>query len=111
MIEIRSINQKRYICIPIKNLPKMKQINIKENNSLLSELIDNINDSNEATMITVDNQKQAVLVSVNEWNSIQETLYLLSIPGVKHDLIEGKNTDWEDCTPLEEIEWECGKSL
>ncbi|EAZ91842.1 type II toxin-antitoxin system Phd/YefM family antitoxin [Crocosphaera chwakensis] len=48
-----------------------------------------INDSNEATMITVDNQKQAVLVSVNEWNSIQETLYLLSIPGVKDDLIEG----------------------
>jgi antitoxin YefM len=54
---------------------------------------------------TVDNHKQAVLVSVNEWNSIQETLYLMSIPGVKDDLIEGKNTDWKDCTPLEEVEW------
>ncbi len=83
----------------------MKEINIKENNPTLSSLIDNINQDNQATMITVDNHKQAVLVSVNEWNSIQETLYLMSIPGVKDDLIEGKNTDWEDCTPLEEVEW------
>ena len=44
-------------------------------------------------IITVDNNKQAVLVSVDEWNSIQETLYLISISGVKDDLIEAKNTD------------------
>ncbi len=56
----------------------MKKININENHPILSDLIDNMNDSNEATMITVDNQKQAVFVSVHEWNSIQETLYLLS---------------------------------
>ncbi len=83
----------------------MKEINIKEDNPTLSSLIDNINQDNQATMITVDNNKQAVLVSVDEWNSIQETLYLISIPGVKDDLIEGKNTDWEDCTPLEDVEW------
>lgn len=84
---------------------KMKEINLTENYPILVDLIDSINDSNEATMITVDNQKQAVLVSIEEWNSIQETLYLLSIPGVKDDLIEGKNTDWKDCTPIEELEW------
>lgn len=56
-------------------------------------------------MITVDKNKKAVLISIEEWNSIQETLYLLSIPGVKEDLIEGKNTDWEECTPLEQVEW------
>ncbi len=83
----------------------MKEINIKEDNPTLSSLIDNINQDNQATMITVDNNKQAVLVSVDEWNSIQETLYLISIPGVKDDLIEGKNTDWEDCTPIEDVEW------
>ncbi|HAC65820.1 MAG TPA: prevent-host-death protein [Cyanothece sp. UBA12306] len=83
----------------------MKKINLKENNPTLSDLIDNINESNQAAMITVDDDKKAVLVSIDEWNSIQETLYLLSIPGVKDDLIEGKNTDWSDCTPLEQVEW------
>lgn len=83
----------------------MKEINIKESNPTLSDLIDNLNESNQATMITINHDKKAVLVSVDEWNSIQETLYLISIPGVKDDLIEGKNTDWEDCKPLEEIEW------
>ncbi|MEA5534737.1 type II toxin-antitoxin system Phd/YefM family antitoxin [Crocosphaera sp. XPORK-15E] len=95
------------IKIPSKNSPqmKMKQINIEENNPTLSDLINNVNESNQPTIITVNNNKKAVLVSVDEWNSIQETIYLLSIPGVKDDLIKGKKTDWEDCTPLEEIEW------
>jgi antitoxin YefM len=83
----------------------MKEIHIQENNPTLASLIDNINQSNQAAMITIEKNKKAILVSVDEWESIQETLYLISIPGVKDDLIEGKNTDWEECTPLEEIEW------
>lgn len=83
----------------------MKEINIPDNNPTLSSLIDNINQSNQATIITIGNKKKAILISIDEWESIQETLYLISIPGVKNDLIEGKNTPWEECTPLEEIEW------
>ena len=83
----------------------MKEIHVQENHPTLSELIDTINQSKGATLITLDNNKKAILLSVDEWKSIQETLYLLSIPGVKDDLIEGKNTPWSDCTPLEELEW------
>jgi PHD/YefM family antitoxin component YafN of YafNO toxin-antitoxin module len=83
----------------------MKEIHIQENNPTLASLIDNINQSNQAAMITIEKNKKAILVSLDEWESIQETLYLISIPGVKDDLIEGKNTDWEECKPLEEIEW------
>lgn len=54
--------------------------------------------------MTIEKNKKAILVSVDEGESIQETLYLISIPGVKDDLIEEKNTPWEECTPLEEIE-------
>ncbi len=86
-------------------LPNMKNISIKENSPMLSSLIDKVNESHQATIITVDNHKQAVLVPLEEWNSLQETLYLLSIPGVKEDLLKGKNTDWQNCTPLEEVEW------
>lgn len=83
----------------------MNNINIQESNPTLSALIDTVNQSHQATLITVDENKQAVLVSLEEWNSLQETLYLSSILGVKVDLIEGKNTRWEDCVPLDEVEW------
>jgi PHD/YefM family antitoxin component YafN of YafNO toxin-antitoxin module len=56
-------------------------------------------------MITVDNNRKAILISVEEWNLIQETLHLLSINGAREDLIKGRETRWEDCTPLEEVEW------
>ena len=78
----------------------MNHINLKDPNPTLVDLIDKVNQSQEATLITIDEQKQAVLVSLEEWNGLQETLYLSSIPGVKDDLIIGKNTSWEDCVPL-----------
>jgi len=83
----------------------MNHINLKDPNPTLVDLIDKVNQSQEATLITIDEQKQAVLVSLEEWKGLQETLYLSSIPGVKDDLMEGKNTSWEDCVPLEKVEW------
>jgi prevent-host-death family protein len=78
----------------------MNQINLKEPNPTLANLIDQVNQDQQAILIIINEQKQAVLVSLEEWNSLQETLYLSSIPGVKDDLITGKNTSWEDCIPL-----------
>jgi PHD/YefM family antitoxin component YafN of YafNO toxin-antitoxin module len=83
----------------------MNHINLKDPNPTLVDLIDKVNQSQEATLITIDEQKQAVLVSLEEWKGLQEALYLSSIPGVKDDLLEGKNTSWEDCVPLEKVEW------
>ena len=82
----------------------MNHINLKDPNPTLVDLIDKVNQSQEATLITIDEQKQAILVSLEEWKGLQETLYLSSIPGVKDDLVEGKNTSWEDCVPLEKVE-------
>jgi antitoxin YefM len=83
----------------------MNHINLKEPNPTLANLIDQVNQDQQATLITINEQKQAVLVSLEEWNGLQETLYLSSIPGVKDDLIVGKNTSWEDCVPLDQVEW------
>ncbi len=83
----------------------MNQINLQESNPTLADLIDQVNQGQQATLITVNEQKQAVLVSLEEWNGLQETLYLSSIPGVRDDLIAGKNTSWEDCVPLDKVEW------
>ena len=83
----------------------MNHINLKEPNPTLADLIDRVNHGQQATLITINEQKQAVLVSLEEWNGLQETLYLSSIPEVKDDLIAGKNTPWEDCVPLDKVEW------
>ena len=47
----------------------------------------------------------AVVLSEEEYNSLVETLYLNSIPGMKEKLVEGLNTPLEDTIPEEEVVW------
>ena len=44
----------------------------------------------------------AIVISEDEYNSLVETVYLLSIPGMKEKLIEGKKASLDDC---QELEW------
>jgi antitoxin YefM len=44
-----------------------------------------------------------VLVSEEEWRAIQETVDLLSIPGMRESIREGLNAPVEECD--KEIEW------
>ena len=44
----------------------------------------------------------AIVISEDEYNSLVETVYLLSIPGMKEKLIDGKNTSLDDC---QELKW------
>ena len=54
-------------------------------------------------VITVNTKNgNAVVMSEEDYNGLMETLYLLSIPGMKERLEEGINTPIADC---EEFEW------
>ena len=44
----------------------------------------------------------AVVISEDEYNSLVETVYLLSIPGMKEKLIDGKKASLDDC---QELKW------
>jgi PHD/YefM family antitoxin component YafN of YafNO toxin-antitoxin module len=44
-----------------------------------------------------------VLIAENDWRSIQETLYLLSIPGMRESIREGLNTPVEECS--DKLDW------
>ena len=46
------------------------------------------------------------LISEEDWNAIQETLYLISIPGMKESILEAAKEPVEDCISLEELERE-----
>jgi prevent-host-death family protein len=65
-------------------------------------LIDETALSHEAVLIT-GKRGNAVLVSEEDWRSIQETLYLLSIPGMRDSIIGGLKTPPSKC--LKKIDW------
>ena len=63
----------------------------------LYSLIDEASASHEPILIT-GKRGNAVLVSEEDWKAIQETIYLLSIPGMRESIIKGLKTPVDKCT-------------
>ena len=74
----------------------MKTLSLSEARSRLYRLIDEIAASHEPVLITTK-RGNAVLLSYGDWKAIQETMYLLSIPGMRESIKEGLNTKIEEC--------------
>lgn len=68
----------------------------------LYTLIDEAAKSHEPIIITGKRNK-AVLLSEDDWRAIQETIFLLSVPGMRESIRHGLATPIEECT--EEIDW------
>ena len=49
-------------------------------------------------MVINDERHPAVLVSADDWRSIQETLYLLSVPGMRESIRSGLQTPLTECS-------------
>ncbi|MDP2914314.1 MAG: type II toxin-antitoxin system Phd/YefM family antitoxin [Candidatus Aminicenantes bacterium] len=62
----------------------------------LYRLIDETAQSHEPVLIS-GKRRNAVLLSEEDWRSVQETLYLLSIPGMRESIIEGLKTPVSKC--------------
>lgn len=80
----------------------MATLSATEARSKLYRLIDQASLSHEPIVIT-GKRGNAVLISEDDWRSIQETMYLLNIPGMRASIREGLATPIEDCN--EEIDW------
>jgi len=65
-------------------------------------LIEETTTSHEPIFIT-GKRANAVLISEGDWRSIQETLSLLSIAGMRESIREGLNTPAHEC--CEELDW------
>lgn len=58
-----------------------------------------VTQGNEVITIMGDKGKNAVLLSESKWKSIQDTLYLSSIPRVVDNINETmKNEDWDNAS-------------
>lgn len=66
----------------------MTSISVTQARAKLYELLDEAAESHEPIQIT-GKRSNAVLVSEEDWRAIQETLYLLSIPGMRESIHEG----------------------
>ena len=82
----------------------MSAINITNARKELYNLVEDVNLYSEPTLI-VSMKGNAVLISESDWNAIQETVYLNSIPGMVESIKKGMETPIEDCVSEEDVEW------
>jgi prevent-host-death family protein len=80
----------------------MTTLSASEARSKLFKLLDEAASSHEPIQIT-GKRNNAVLVSEDDWRAIQETLYLLSIPGMRESIRRGLNTPVEKCS--KDLKW------
>lgn len=80
----------------------MATLSASEARANLYRLIDEAASSHQPVVIK-GKRNNAVLVSAEDWESIQETMYLLSIPGMRESIREGLATPVEEC--VKELRW------
>lgn len=80
----------------------MTTLNATEARAKLYALIDETSSSHQPIVIT-GKRGNAVLLSEEDWNAINETLHLLSIPGMRESLREGMDTGLNECD--QELDW------
>lgn len=68
----------------------------------LYQLVDEVQESHEPVQIT-GKRGNAVLVGEDDWRAIQETLHLVSIPGMRESILEGMATPIDDLE--DELDW------
>ena len=80
----------------------MTTVTSSQASTQLPELINEVANYHIPLLIT-SQTANAVLISEEDWSAIQETLYLLSIPGMRESIKEGLETPIEQCS--KELEW------
>ena len=80
----------------------MTTLTVSEARANLYRLIDQAAESHQPIYI-VGKRTSAVLLSAEDWQSIQETLYLLSVPGMRESIKEGMSEPLSESA--KELDW------
>lgn len=75
----------------------MKCFNATQARKEIYHLIDQVNEEHQPVQIN-GKRGNAILISEEDWSSINETLHLLTIPDMKASIQEGMNTPLEECS-------------
>lgn len=75
----------------------MKEYKITDARANLYGIVSDVNVAYNPVKIVNTKGENAIILSEKEWDSIQETLYLQSIPGYIEDIVNiAENEDWEN---------------
>jgi antitoxin YefM len=80
----------------------MRTVTAEEASKGLQAILQEASASHEPIQILGD-VSSGVLVSEEDWRALQETLYLLSIPGMRDSIRDGMKTPVDECS--EELTW------
>jgi antitoxin YefM len=81
---------------------QMMVIKVTEARAKLYKLIDHVSSTHKPVLIA-GKRGNAVLIAEEDWSAVQETLHLLSIPGMRKSIRKGLAEPVEECT--EDIDW------
>ena len=68
-------------------------------------LIARVNEDCKPVAITSTKGKGAVLVGEDDWASIEETLYIMGVPGMAEKLVAAHGESLDDCVSADELDW------
>ncbi len=80
----------------------MTTVSATQAKSNLYRLVDEVNNTHQPVIIT-GRKGHAVLVSEDDWRAIQETMYLLSVLGMRESICEGLAIPVGECD--EDLHW------
>ena len=89
---------KAYGIIKKKGDDIMTAISVTRARENIYQILSDVNNNSQPITITNNRGKNGVLISEDDWNAIQETLYLNSIPGMTESIIEAGKEPLEECS-------------
>ena len=82
----------------------MQTLTVSEARANLYRLMDQAALAHEPITI-LGKRSNAVLISSEDWQDIQETLFLLSVPGMRESIKEGMAEPVDACATESELDW------
>ena len=80
----------------------MTTLNVTEARATLYSFIDEAADTHQPVVIK-GKRGNAILLSEGDWNAINETLFLLSVPGMRESIREGMDSSLDECS--KDLDW------
>lgn len=76
----------------------MTAISVTKARENIYQILSDVNSSSQPITITNNRGKNGVLISEDDWNAIQETLYLNAVPNMAESILEAGAEPLEECS-------------
>ncbi|MDI3519850.1 MAG: antitoxin YefM [Caldanaerobacter sp.] len=83
----------------------MKTMPVTKVRQNIYKIIEQVRENSEPIQIT-SRKGNAILISEEDWNAIQETLYLLSIPNLRESITDADKTPLDEWKDEEDLGWD-----